>query len=133
MVFWRFQGVQKCDTGLKWVNYEVRNHAWLSVVFFQKVQSCITQKEKEFHYSFAHYESNKWGQFSEVIQMLTAQKMKFSIKHFFSIWYHLLKKSLMGNFILCAAWGRFKNSAKSINSVWRVVFSWEKLVDFNEI
>ena len=42
----------------------------------------------------------------------TAQKMKFSIKDFFSkcdqirsflqIWSHLLKKSLMENFILCA-------------------------------
>ena len=36
----------------------------------------------------------------------TVQKMKFSIKDFFSkklrIWSHLLKKSLMGNFIFCA-------------------------------
>ena len=42
----------------------------------------------------------------------TAQKMKFSIKDFFSkcdqissflrIWSHLLKKSLMKNFIFCA-------------------------------
>ena len=42
----------------------------------------------------------------------TAQKMKFSIKDFFSkcdqirrklpVWSHLLKKSLMGNFIFCA-------------------------------
>ena len=42
---------------------------------------------------------------------LTAQKMKFSIKNFFSkfdqirrkqwIWSHLLKKSLMQNFIFC--------------------------------
>ena len=38
----------------------------------------------------------------------TAQKMKFSIKDFFSkcdqilrIWSHLLNKSLMGNFIFC--------------------------------
>ena len=44
--------------------------------------------------------------------MITAQKMKFSIKDFFSkcdqsrsflqIWSHLLKKSLMGNSIFCA-------------------------------
>ena len=44
---------------------------------------------------------------------LTAQKMKFSIKDFFSkceeirsflgIWSHLLKKCLMENFIFCAA------------------------------
>ena len=43
----------------------------------------------------------------------TAQKMKFSIKDFFSkfdqipnflrIWSHLLKKSIMENFIFCAA------------------------------
>ena len=43
---------------------------------------------------------------------LTAQKMKFSIKDFFSkcnqirsflrIWSHLLEKSLMENFIFCA-------------------------------
>ena len=44
----------------------------------------------------------------------TAQKMKFSIKDFFSkcnqtrrklrIWSHLLKKSLMENFIFCAVY-----------------------------
>ena len=47
-----------------------------------------------------------------VIRVLTAQKLKFSIKDFFSkcdkirrkmrIWSHLLKKSLMENFIFCA-------------------------------
>ena len=46
------------------------------------------------------------------INNFTAQKMKFSIKNFFSkrdeirrrlrIWWHLLKKSLMENFIFCA-------------------------------
>ena len=51
------------------------------------------------------YERNK-------ILNSTAQKMKFSIKDFFSkcdqirrklqIWSHLLKKSLMENFIFCA-------------------------------
>ena len=38
-------------------------------------------------------------------QSITAQKMKFSIKDFSSklrIWSHLLKKSLMENFIFCA-------------------------------
>ena len=52
--------------------------------------------------------------YSRVITMVefTAQKMKFSIKDFFSkcdqirrklrIWSHLLKKSLMENFIFCA-------------------------------
>ena len=46
-------------------------------------------------------------------EILTAQKMKFSIKDIFSkcdqilrnlrIWSHLLKKSLMENFFLCSA------------------------------
>ena len=45
---------------------------------------------------------------------ITAQKIKFSIKDFFSkcdqmrsflrIWFHLLKKSLMENFIFCAVY-----------------------------
>ena len=46
----------------------------------------------------------------EVLQDFTAEKMKFSIKDFFSkcdqirrkqIWSHLLKKYLMENFIFC--------------------------------
>ena len=47
-----------------------------------------------------------------VFRTLTAQKMNYSIKDFFSkceqirrklrIWSHLLKKSLMANFIFCA-------------------------------
>ena len=47
-----------------------------------------------------------------IIANPTAQKMKFSVKDFFSkcdqtrsflrIWSHLLKKSLMENFIFCA-------------------------------
>ena len=50
--------------------------------------------------------------FQENGTTFTAQKMKFSIKDFFStcdqirwkmrIWSHLLKKSLMANFIFCA-------------------------------
>ena len=50
----------------------------------------------------------------------TAQKMKFSIKDFFStcdqirrkrrIWSHLLKKSLMKNFIFCAVNADTRNS-----------------------
>ena len=48
----------------------------------------------------------------EQILIITGQKMKFSIKNFFSkcdqihsllrVWSHLLKKSLMENFIFCA-------------------------------
>ena len=51
---------------------------------------------------------NGWSKFRDLVT-LTAQKMKFSIKDFFSkcdqmrrklrIWPHLLKKSLMENFI----------------------------------
>ena len=47
-----------------------------------------------------------------LLKSFTAQKMKFSVKDFFSkcdqicsfqrIWSHLLKKPLMGNFIFCA-------------------------------
>ena len=37
-----------------------------------------------------------------VVQMITAQKLKFSIKDLFSTWSHLLKKSLIENFIFCA-------------------------------
>ena len=50
-----------------------------------------------------------WSIFEKIVN--TAQKMKFSIKDFFSkcdqirkklqIWSHLLKKSLMENFIFC--------------------------------
>ena len=34
-------------------------------------------------------------------RVFTAQKMKFSIKDFFSIWSHMLMKFLMENFIFC--------------------------------
>ena len=59
----------------------------------------------------------RWKKLSYLMKTLnmafcTAQKMKFSIKEFFSkfdqihsflqIWLHLLKKSLMENFIFCA-------------------------------
>ena len=37
-----------------------------------------------------------------LLQKLTAQKMKFSIKDFFNKCAHLLKKSLMEKFIFCA-------------------------------
>ena len=48
----------------------------------------------------------------KILGTITAQKMKFSIKDFFNkcdqilrklrIWSHLLKKSLMENFVFCA-------------------------------
>ena len=50
--------------------------------------------------------------FYELMVIVTTQKMKFSVKDFFSecdqirsflwIWSHLLKKSLIENFIFCA-------------------------------
>ena len=53
------------------------------------------------------------------LENITTQKMKFSIKHFFSkydqirsflrIWSHLLEKSLMQNFIFCAVYSICKN------------------------
>ena len=52
--------------------------------------------------------------------MNTAPKMKFSVKDFFSkcasflrIWSHLLKKSLMENFIFCAMNYEFISFGKS--------------------
>ena len=42
----------------------------------------------------------------ELLQRRYHKKMKFSIKDFFS-WSHLLKKSLMENFILAVVWGLY--------------------------
>ena len=57
----------------------------------------------------------------------TAQKMKFSIKDFFikydqirrklRIWSHLLKKSLMENFIFCAVVSLVFNSIHRLSSI----------------
>ena len=59
-----------------------------------------------------HASSSKAKQTVDIRTVCTAQKMKFSIKDFFSksdqirsflrIWSHLLKKSFMKNFIFCA-------------------------------
>ena len=58
----------------------------------------------------------------KIISFPTAQKMKFSIKDWFSkcdqirrnprIWSHLLKKSLMENFIFCAVSYMLKHTEK---------------------
>ena len=55
---------------------------------------------------------------------ITAQKKEFSIKNFFCkcdqvrrklrIWSHLLKKSLMENFIFCAVYLHSNNNLKTI-------------------
>ena len=60
---------------------------------------------------FTLYSYMSWSAIHPLTLMNTAQKMKFSIKDFFStcdkirrflwIWSHLLKKSLMENFIFC--------------------------------
>ena len=57
---------------------------------------------------------------------ITAQKMKLSIKNFFSkceqirsklpIWSHLLKKSLLENFIFCAV------NSEIIKAPWQFLF-----------
>ena len=47
-------------------------------------------------------------------QFSTAQKMMFSIKDFFSkCWSHLVKKSLMENFIFSAGFGIIKIQARN--------------------
>ena len=61
---------------------------------------------------------NECKHFSFENLLITAQKMKFSIKDFFSkcdqicrklrTWSHLLKKPLMENFIFCAMYIRMK-------------------------
>ena len=63
---------------------------------------------------FLHLSKIMWNIFSNSTGSITAQKMKFSITDFFSkcdqicsflwIWSHLLKKSLMENFIFCAVY-----------------------------
>ena len=62
----------------------------------------------------------------------TAQKMKFSIKNFFGkydqirsflrIWSHLLKRSLIENFIFCAVWDYFCLSYQDIGGSARASF-----------
>ena len=49
-----------------------------------------------------------------IMSIITALKMKFSIEEirsFMQIWSHLLKKSLMENFIFCAVNAIIKESA----------------------
>ena len=62
---------------------------------------------------------------------ITAQKMKFSIKDFFSkydqicrkmrIWSHLLKKSSVENFIFCAVHSE-KNTRRHCNFLWQFYY-----------
>ena len=42
LVFWRFQGVWKCDTGLKWVN--VLSQCWFRRINLRKFESKLNKK-----------------------------------------------------------------------------------------
>ena len=66
--------------------------------------------------------------------MNTAQRMKFSIKHFFSecdqirsflrIWSHLLKKLLMENFVFCAV----ETCLRCTDQLKQITKAWEKML-----
>ena len=66
-----------------------------------------------FIYLFIYFSFTNWFCWPRITIQITAQKMRFSIQDFFSkcdqirsflrIWSYLLKKSLMENFIFCAA------------------------------
>ena len=99
----------------------------LEILFFDNVKECrslmavkgtVMQTEKVLVNDCLHVSKVSWKfcipiffNFA-VISPYTAQKMKFSIKDFFSkydqiqrklqIWSHILKKSLMENLIFCA-------------------------------
>ena len=74
------------------------------------VKCIILDESKAFNRKFV-------GRYPMNLSYSTAQKMKFSIKDLFSkcdligsfprIWSHLLKKSLMENFIFCAVFQFF--------------------------
>ena len=76
---------------------------WMWSGMSSHVQTCLNVSRGELG----------WSRGDKVtLRIVTTQKMKFSIKEFFSkcdqirrklrIWSHLLKKSLMENFIFCA-------------------------------
>ena len=76
-------------------------------IFFQQISTTMDVLYNQFE--------NRIKKTNPLTQVyVTAQKMKFSIKDFFGkcdeirsflrIWSHLLKKSLMENFIFCAVW-----------------------------
>ena len=74
-----------------------------------KICSKLTKKSPERWYCSGVFIANFEHISHVVLASLTAKKIKFSIKDFFSkcdqirrIWSNLLKKSLMENFIFCA-------------------------------
>ena len=86
-----------------------------------------------------------YQKFKYFSNIYTAQKMNFSIKDFFSkcdqirrklrIWLHLFKKSLMGNFIVCAViidvcCAQWENKDKNLIYL---TFIWQKTISSNII
>ena len=84
------------DFSLSWSFFSLAS-GWILIKLLQQILSTHLKNDKEII---------AW---EDLPMVFTAQKMKFSIKDFFSklrIWSHLLKKSLMENFhFLCGAWG----------------------------
>ena len=89
--FWNHQVYKPCKLGILVLSEWKLILGWIKMYSFPIISSFKT-------------ESN--------VELLTAQRMKFSIKDFFikcdqtrsllQIWSHLLKKSLMENFVFCA-------------------------------
>ena len=86
----------------------------ISNVNYRRITGKIFYSSAERHWARKRYPSYKypWNEKSFAYFIHTAQKMKFCTKDFFSkcdqirrklrIWSHLLKKSLIENFIFCA-------------------------------
>ena len=74
------------------------------------------------------------------LDIITAQKIKFSIKNFLSkcdqirsflwIWSHLLKKSLMENFIFCAVYGILNVSLYCLQVLLEISANSSKIIYF---
>ena len=95
-----------------------------------KINTCIKVRANEMQVAYPL--EGKWAD-GMCEQKLIAEKMKFSIKNFFSkcgqsrrflrIWSPLLKKSLMGNFIFCAVFDRDVELAVQFSSTIFDVFN----------
>ena len=90
---------------LKWFQEShCASRSWLLITLYHFLEGAILHWES--HYFLV---SNDWGSWGFLVYY-TEQKMKFSIKDFFSksdqvmgIWSRLLKKFLMENFLQCIA------------------------------
>ena len=97
----------ECDIRLKWVKYAFLSLGLMVHPILKTVKNIIYQ-----------YLQNN-GHF---LTCIVAQKMKFSIKDFFSkcdqirsflrIWSHLLRQFLMENFIFCAVYASAKTQER---------------------